>query len=94
MVEWVVTVQFAGEPRLEPNGVAELFDKEWRDEFGGLIIYGCDADSGRWASLVSADGPASVTRLKLSWDYVDPIDDDTPIFPLWDGSCSIRSRRH
>lgn len=37
-VEWVVTAQFAGKPRLLPDRVGEAFDRKWREEFD--VAYG------------------------------------------------------
>jgi len=77
-VEWVVTAEFSGSPRLNPNEVFEAFEKKWRDEVGGHSVYGRDADTGLWTFLISADGPKAVTSLKFAWDYVG-LNDDSPV---------------
>jgi cell division protein ZipA len=65
-VEWVVSVEFQGNPRLDPKKIEELFDTKWRERLGGFVSYGLDADSGRWTFAISADGPRAITRLKLA----------------------------
>jgi FtsZ-interacting cell division protein ZipA len=77
-VEWVITVEFPSQPRLVPKKVDALFDQEWQDKWGHLTIYGLDADTKRWTFLISGDGPKAVTKLKLAWDYVDPIRNEIP----------------
>ncbi len=76
-IDWVVTVEFPAQPRLDPKKVEELFDQKWRKKHGAFVSYGLDADSGRWTYAISADGPQAITRLKLAWDYV-PFSDDAP----------------
>jgi cell division protein ZipA len=80
-VDWVITAEFAGRPRLIPSRVAASFDKNWRERFGGLTLYGRDASNGQWTYLISADGPTAVTELKLAWDYASSLDQDEPATP-------------
>ncbi|HEX5106309.1 MAG TPA: cell division protein ZipA C-terminal FtsZ-binding domain-containing protein [Pirellulaceae bacterium] len=75
-VDWVITAQFAGRPKLAPSHVNALFDRNWRERFGGLTLYGRDAADGRWTYLISSDGPSAVTELKLAWDYASPLEED------------------
>jgi cell division protein ZipA len=44
-----------------------------------MTVYALDADTGRWTFLISADGPKQVTRLKMAWAYLNPIDEDPEI---------------
>lgn len=78
--DWVIDVRFEGEPRLEPQQVSALFNAAWRKRHGSMTIYGLDADTGRWTFLISADGPKQVTRLKLAWEYINPVD-ESPMIP-------------
>ena len=73
--DWFIDVRFDGDPRLDPKRVSELFGADWRGHYGSLTIFGLNPDSGHWTYLISADGPKEVTRLKISWDFIDPIDD-------------------
>jgi cell division protein ZipA len=68
-MEWVVHVALQGDPELDPKKVAALFDVEWRKRYGGLIIYGLDPATKHWTFLIAADGPKTVTRLQLAWEY-------------------------
>lgn len=73
--DWVIDVRFDGDPRLDPKRVSDLFGADWRGLYGSLTIYALNPDTGHWTYLISADGPKEVTRLKISWDFIDPIDD-------------------
>jgi cell division protein ZipA len=75
-VDWVITAQFAGQPKLVPGRVNALFDQSWREQFGGLTFYGRDAADGRWTYLISSDGPSAVTELQLAWDFASPLEED------------------
>lgn len=77
--DWVIDVRFTGDPRLDPKRVSNLFEADWRKIHGGLTIYALDPDTGHWTFLISADGPKEVTRLKLAWNFIDPIDDDAEL---------------
>lgn len=78
-VEWVVDVRCDGDPRLDPQAVANAFDKDWRSAFGRCMIYGRDVQTGRWRFLLSSDGPPAVNQLKFAFDYVDVLDEDAPV---------------
>lgn len=77
-VEWVVTVEFAGKPRLDPRKANDLFDTRWRKKYGPFMMFGRDAQTGLWTFAVSADGPKAVTQLKLAWDYASDLDESGP----------------
>jgi cell division protein ZipA len=79
--DWIITAQFAGQPKLVPGRVDALFDRTWRERFGGLTLYGRDAADGRWTYLISSDGPAAVTELKLAWDFASPLEEDEEATP-------------
>ena len=66
-IEWVITANFAGLPRLDPKEISLAFDKRWREKFGGFTGFGKEADTGRWTYLISANSPTHVTDLKLAW---------------------------
>lgn len=68
-VEWVIDVEFPEGKAVDAKELSTLFDKSFRDEFGPCSLYGKDAKSGFWTFLVSADGPESVTGLKVAYDY-------------------------
>lgn len=76
-VDWVIDVQLAGDPPLDPRRVYDLFRADREKLYTGLQIYALDPDQRRWTFLISADGPKKVTRLKFAWDFVDPIAEDT-----------------
>ena len=78
-VDWVLTAKFDGDPRLDPKTVSGLFDEVWRKKHGSFSSYGRAADNGCWTFLLSVDGPAAITELKLAWDYVDPLNPDVAI---------------
>jgi len=67
-VEWVITAEFPAGTRINPQAAESLFDPRWRKRFGGFMMYGLDADTGRWTFAVSSDGPRAVSTLKLAWD--------------------------
>jgi cell division protein ZipA len=72
-VSWVLTVNFSGQARLDPQQVSALFDKAWQQDFGFFAAYVQDADTDNWTFLVSANGPKAIKKLKFAWDYVDPV---------------------
>lgn len=72
-------MQLVGDPQLDPEDVARRFDSKWREQFGGMTIYGRDVDSGRWTFVIAADGPKAVDRLKFAFDCVDLLDDEAPL---------------
>ncbi len=78
-VSWIVDATIDGDPLLDPNAVSIQFSQEWREKFGSFTAYGRDVDSGRWTFLLSADGPKTVDRLKFEFDYIDHLDDETPV---------------
>ena len=73
--DWVIDVRFAGDPRLDPKRVSDLFGADWRKLHGGLTIFALNPDTGHWTFLISADGPKEVTRLKMAWDFMDSTGD-------------------
>jgi cell division protein ZipA len=77
--DWTVHVHFDGDPRLDPKQIYSLFDSDWRKRYGELTIFALDPDTGHWTFLVAADGPKVVTRLKLSWAFINPTDHDPEI---------------
>ena len=58
-----------------PKRVSDLFNADWRRLYGNLTIFALNPDTGHWTYLISADGPKKVTRLKISWGFIDPIQD-------------------
>jgi len=77
--EWVVDVQFAGDPPLDPDAIVAVFDSRWREILGGCSEYGRDTKTGRWTFLISADGPEKVDRFKMAFDYFDRLDERAPL---------------
>lgn len=77
--DWVIDIRFEADPRLDPHRVSGLFDPAWHKRHGRMTIYGLDPETGHWTFLISADGPAQVTRLKMAWAYIDPIDEEPEI---------------
>lgn len=77
--DWIVDVQFPEGNEFEVKRLAQLFDKSFREEHGGLTLYGKDAKTGFWTYLISADGPTSVTGLKISWNYYSAWNDDAEV---------------
>lgn len=67
--DWIVDIQFPEGSEFEVQRLAQRFDKSFREEHGGLTLYGKDAQTGFWTYLIAADGPTSVTGLKIAWDY-------------------------
>lgn len=78
-VSWVVDVAFEGDPQLSPRAVSDAFDKDWRKTFGSFMAYGRDIDTGHWTYLISADGPKAVNRLKFAFDYIDVVNESSPL---------------
>ena len=72
--EWIVHANLGA--ALGASDVASRFGKEWRERFGGLMIYGRDAATGRWTFLVSSDGPEAVDALQFAWAYYASWADD------------------
>lgn len=68
-VEWIIDVEFPEGRTVKAKELSSSFDKSFRDELGPCSLYGKDAKSGFWKYLVSADGPESVTGLKVAYDY-------------------------
>jgi cell division protein ZipA len=84
-VEWVVTVEFPGNPRINPKKVEQQFDAKWRAKFGGFASFGLDCDSGSWTFAIAKDGPRAISSLKLAWSYVahigmDPLEPSGALF--------------
>jgi len=77
--DWIVDVQFEGEPRLDSKQISKLFDEKWRKQFGSLTLYALHPDAGHWTFLLSSDGPTVVTRLKLAWRFIDATTDNPAI---------------
>lgn len=78
-VSWVVDVQLAGDPPLDPKKVSAIFYQDRYKALGRFVIYGRDIDTGRWTYLISADGPRAVDRLKFAFDYIDVVDPEAPL---------------
>ncbi len=77
MTDWVIDVRFGGDPPLDPRRISGLFDDPaWQQRHGPMTIFALDPDKGHWTYLISADGPKQVTRLKLAWAYLDPLDEN------------------
>jgi cell division protein ZipA len=74
--DWVIDVQFEGDPRLDPHRISDRFSPAWHERHGPMTIYALNPDTGHWTFLISADGPAQVTRLKMAWAYLDPNGED------------------
>ncbi|QEF96740.1 cell division protein ZipA [Stieleria maiorica] len=68
-VEWVIDIEFPAAKTAIAKELSALFDESFRDQLGPCSLYGKDAKSGFWTFLISADGPESVTGLKVSYDY-------------------------
>lgn len=68
-VEWVIDVEFPEGQAVDAKVLSSAFDKSFRDKFGPCSLYGKDAKSGLWTYLISADGPETVTGLKVAYDY-------------------------
>ncbi len=78
-VSWVLDIRFKDAPELDPEKVDAEFDKAWRESFGRFTSYGRDIDTGKWTYLVSSDGPKRVDHLKFVFDYVDVLNDSSPL---------------
>jgi cell division protein ZipA len=74
--DWIIDVQFDGEPRLDSKQISKLFDKKWREQFGELTLYARDPDARHWTYLLSSDGPTVVTGLKFAWRFIDATTDN------------------
>lgn len=68
-VAWVVDVEFPQGKTASSKELASLFNNAFQDQFGRCSLYGKDAKSGFWTYLISANGPESVTGLKVAYDY-------------------------
>lgn len=75
-IDWVIDVRFEDEPIFEQSKLRSAFDYPWLDANGRPTIYGYSPDTGHWTYLVSADSPATFTKLAFSWSLFDPIADD------------------
>jgi cell division protein ZipA len=67
--DWVVSIDFDGDPFLNSKEVAALFDQKWRKQHGGMIMYGFDAGTKHWTFVGGKDGPTKITRLQIAYDY-------------------------
>jgi len=67
--DWIVAVDLIQPDMISADSVAQLFGSEWRKTYGGLIIYGRDADSGLWTFLQSSEPPESISALQFAWPY-------------------------
>ncbi|WP_233198916.1 MULTISPECIES: hypothetical protein [Pirellulaceae] len=77
--DWIVDVQFPAGSVFDVQRLDQPFDKTFREEHGGLTLYGKDAATGSWTFLISADGPSEVTGLKIAWDYFSAWKDDAEV---------------
>jgi ZipA-like protein with FtsZ-binding domain len=79
--DWIVTLDLLRPDRISASAVAQLFGSEWRKTYGGMTIYGRDADSGLWTFLVSSESPESISALQFAWPY----------FPTWSRDGAVTS---
>jgi cell division protein ZipA len=74
-VEWVITVNFKTAANIPVDELRNIFNKQWREQYGGLTLYGFDTESKKWSYVIAADGPKYVSNIKIAWNYYFSWDD-------------------
>jgi cell division protein ZipA len=74
-VEWVIDIEFDGNPVLSAAEISQQFDHKWLAENGRPTIFGWSPEISRWTYLISADSPKTFTKLAIAWELFKPFDE-------------------
>lgn len=75
-VEWVIDIEFEGNPTFEAAAISKVFDAAWLKDHGRPTIYGWSPEINRWTYLVSADAPKMFNKLAFGWRLSNPFAED------------------
>lgn len=75
-VEWIIDIEFEGNPTFEVTAISKVFDAAWLEANGQPTIYGWSPEINRWTYLISADGPKTFAKLAFGWQLIKTYDED------------------
>jgi cell division protein ZipA len=76
-IDWVIDVEFEGDPILEVAAIRKQFNDNWIKSHGHPTIYGWSLETKHWTYLVSSNAPKSFSKLAIAWSLYDPGSEDS-----------------
>jgi cell division protein ZipA len=71
-IDWVIDVEFEGDPILDVGAIRKQFNDNWIKSHGRPTIYGWSPETNHWTYLVSSNGPKTFSKLAVAWPLYDP----------------------
>ena len=72
-IDWIIDVEYDGDPVFEANRIREIFDRAWRKSHGEPTVYGWSPEIARWTYLDSGDAPKNFSKLTFGWSLHDSV---------------------
>lgn len=72
-VEWIVHVDFAGDPVLDRSDLLKVLSPEWAEGSGTPQLFGYSSEDERWTYLRAGGVPETFTKLRFSWQLYDTL---------------------
>lgn len=71
--EWIVDVQFAGDPPIDSHELAQAFLGAITEELDDFTIHARDVEKGEWTYILPDEDSQTVDQLKFAFDFVEPM---------------------
>jgi cell division protein ZipA len=70
-VEWIVDIQFAGDPVLFGSKLSTAFNRDWLRANGSPTVFGWSPEIKHWTYLIAGDAPKTFTKICLGWQLFE-----------------------